>query len=214
MARQADYPERVRLVTLGDAYTAGVGTDAPKRDSWPAQLAQALGRGDVRLWYMNLASGGRTSEQVLDEQLGQVVGHEPDVVTLQVGVNDIMTGDTERYRDNVSAILDELLLLLPPERIFVITTPDHSLTEWGAVYGPREVARAAVADLNRTLGEVADERGIGVIDIGLINELVVGDPSLVVSAEYPLPYPTAKQYAGWVEVIGPHIHAAIFADGP
>ncbi|MEA2025567.1 MAG: hypothetical protein U9O18_02645, partial [Chloroflexota bacterium] len=32
------YREPVRLVTLGDGYTYGTETTAPRRDSWPAQL--------------------------------------------------------------------------------------------------------------------------------------------------------------------------------
>jgi len=203
-----------RLVTLGDSYTAGSGTDAPRRDSWPAQLAEALKRGDIRLRLTNLARSGYTSGEVLDEQLGQVATYEPDVVTLQVGANDILTGETEWYRENIGLIFDELLLLLPPERIFAITTPDHTLTEWGDAYAPRAIGSAAVAELNGTLNEVADERGIEVIDIGLVNDLVATDSSLVVKAEPPVPYPTAKQYAGWVEVIGPHIHDALAADEP
>jgi len=206
--------ELKRLVALGDAYTAGFGTAAPRRDSWPSQLAEALKRGDVRLWVTNLATSGYTSSQVLDEQLGQVAAYEPDVVTLQVGANDILTGETEWYRENVSVILDELLLILPPEQIFAITTPDHTLTAWGDAYGPREIGSAAVAELNGTLSDVAGERGIEVIDIGLVNELVATDSSLVVKAVPPVPYPTAKQYAGWVEVIGPHIHGALSADEP
>ena len=55
-------------------------------------------------------------------------------------------------------------------------------------------------------GEVAGERGIAVIDIAPVNELVAGDPSLVSSATGPIR--RAKQYAGWVEVIGPHIRRA------
>ena len=135
----ASAAEPLRLVTLGDAYTAGTDTGAPKRDSWPAQLVQAMERGDVRLRLVdNLADSGQTSEYVLDEQLPQVESLHPDVVTVQVGVNDIVARrQFEDYDRNVTRILDELLLILPPERIFVITTPDHTLTERGGDYGAR-----------------------------------------------------------------------------
>ena len=97
-------------MTLGDAYTAGTDTGAPKRDSWPAQLVQAMERGDVRLRLVdNLADSGQTSQNVLDEQLPQVESLHPDVVTVQVGVNDIVAREFEAYRANVTRILDELL---------------------------------------------------------------------------------------------------------
>jgi lysophospholipase L1-like esterase len=204
----------MRLVTLGDSYTAGSGTDVPQRDSWPAQLAESLRRGDMRLWVSNLARSGYTSGQVVEDQLGQVAAYEPDLVTLQIGANDILYEETAWYRGNLATIFDELLTILPPERIFAITMPDHTLTDWGRYYGPPEESRAAVAELNETLAQVAGERGIEVIDISLVNELVTTDPSLVIKAEPPVPYPTAKQYAGWVEIIGPRIHRALASIEP
>lgn len=208
----ASAAEPLRLVTLGDAYTAGTDTGAPKRDSWPAQLVQAMERGDVRLRLVdNLADSGQTSQNVLDEQLPQVESLHPDVVTVQVGVNDIIAREFEAYRANVTRILDGLLLILSPGRIFVITTPDHTLTERGGDWGPREAGRAAVIEANAILRAVAEERGITVIDISAVNARVADDASLVIGDG---PYPTAKQYSGWVEIIGPQMRRALAGQDP
>ena len=53
----ADADTRIyRIVTLGDSYTIGTGTEAPRRDSWPAQMYTALTeRGEMRLKLVNLA---------------------------------------------------------------------------------------------------------------------------------------------------------------
>ena len=206
----ADADTRIyRIVTLGDSYTIGTGTEAPRRDSWPAQMYTALTeRGEMRLKLVNLARRSSPSVEVIDSQLAYVASLEPDVVTLQVGVDDIVGRDTESYAGNIAHILDELRLLLPPERIFVITTPDHTLTEWGKAHGPSEVVEAINADLR----EVAGARGITVIDIGPVNERVTEDPSLLVQSnpsDPPRPYPTAKQYAGWAELIGAYVRAAL-----
>ena len=199
-------PTWVRLVTMGDAYTAGSATDAPRRDSWPAQLAEAFKRRGMRMWVKNLAANNKTSGRVLEEQLPRVASEQPDVVTLQVGVNDILFGETESYGDNVGAILEELLTFMPPERVFVITTPDHTLTGWGDAYAPVEVGHAAVTEINETLREEAGAREVSVIDIGQVNGLVAIDNSLVIDEG---PDPTAKQYAGWVELIGHHVERAL-----
>ena len=53
---------------------------------------------------------------------------------------------------------------------------------------------------------------ITVIDIGPVNERVSEDPSLLVQAnpsDPPRPYPTAKQYAGWAELIGAYVREAL-----
>jgi hypothetical protein len=201
--------EPVRLVTLGDGYTNGTGTSVPRSDSWPSQLASAMERGGVRVLWLNLAQQSHTSDLVIEEQLAQVAPLQPDVVTLQVGVNDIISRDTSFYRQNVEAIFDELLTILPPERIFAITTPDHTLTDYGLSFGPSEVGHLAVESLNTTLETIASIRGIGVIDISSVNELAARDPSLVIGDG---PYGTPKQYAGWVEIIGPRIRA-VLSDG-
>ncbi|RKY16102.1 MAG: hypothetical protein DRQ55_18715, partial [Planctomycetota bacterium] len=88
---------------------------------------------------------------------------------------------------------------------------DHTLTHWGKAFGPREDSLAAVEELNATLTDAAGERGIGVIDIASVNELAAGDPSLVIAEG---PYGTPKQYAGWVEIIGPHIREAVLPTDP
>lgn len=205
------YGRPLRLVTLGDGYTEGFGTSAPRRDSWPSQLVDAMRRGGLDVLWLNLAEQSHTSDIVVEEQLGQVASLAPDIVTLQVGVNDIISGDVSFYRQNLELILDVLLDVLPPERIFAVTTPDHTLTEYGQSFGSASEGHAAVEALNATLEEVAAERGVEVIDISAVNELVTSDPSLVIGDG---PYGTPKQYAGWVEIIGPRIRAALPAIEP
>jgi lysophospholipase L1-like esterase len=197
-----------RLVTLGDAYTAGYATELPKRDSWPAQVVVALRRGDVPVVLVNLAERSVSSDTVREDQLGQVAGYQPDVVTLQVGVNDAVSGETAWYRGNLVAILDELLTLVPPERLFVITTPDDALDRRGSSDAALAEARSVVRALNEVAAEVAAERGVTVIDIGPLNQLGENDASLVVS-DGLYSYPTAKQYAGWAEAISPYVHRAL-----
>jgi lysophospholipase L1-like esterase len=208
----AAYPEPLRLVTLGDAYTFGTLTPGPSRDSWPAQLQQAMDQGAVRLSLVaNLAEQGETSANVLDSQVTQVKSYDPDVVTLQVGVNDIIVRETAGYEANLGAIFDELLTVLPAERVFAITTPDHTLTLRGGDWSPREEGRAAVARINAILTEVAGARGITVVDISQVNRLAAADASLTIGDG---PYPSAKQYAGWVEIIGPAMTRALLASQP
>ena len=147
--------EPLRLVTLGDGYTAGTDTGAARRDSWPAQLAVAMDHGDLRLRLVdNLAESGHTSADVERVQLPQVAALEPDVVTLQVGVNDIIAG-TSAWRTTRStwpASSTALLAIVPPDHLFLITTPDHTLTARGGDYGPRDAGQADVAGGQRHPG--------------------------------------------------------------
>lgn len=204
----------IRLVTLGDGYTAGTLTTVPRRDSWPAQLSQSLTRAGWTVLFFNLAEQSATSGDLIEVQLGQVESLHPDIVTVQVGVNDIVSGSTADYQANLETILTELEQFLPPERILLVTTPDHTLTEWGKGFGPTDLRAEAVTELNGTLRQVGQEHGVEVVDIGPVNALVEQDPSLLIQHDPPMPYPSAKQYAGWVEVLGPYVEDALMTLAP
>jgi lysophospholipase L1-like esterase len=201
-----------QLITLGDSYTFGSGTEAPKAESWPAQLAAALSqRAGMNVRVLNLAQERSPSVQVLEEQTDRVGEYKPDVVTLQVGLNDIIGDDPASYDSNIGAIFDKLLQIVPHDRIFAITTPDHTLTVWGRAYG----SHADVEAINDSLRAEAQARGIAVIDIGPVNERGAFDQSLLVQEAYPpVPYPTAKQYAAWAEMIGPYVYHALLTARP
>jgi lysophospholipase L1-like esterase len=209
-AAAAERRDPVRLVTLGDAYTAGFATELPRRDSWPAQVVQSFKRNEIEADLYNLAVISSSSTQVLEEQLREVAPYKPDLVTVQVGINDLIYGETEWYRANLVQILDGLLEVVPAERIFAVTTP-RVLTRAAGVYGQQTDIHAGIAWLNSTMAEVATERGIMVVDISLIDTLGDGDDSLTVE-DGPFSYPTAKQYAGWAEVIGPLLFESLAAD--
>jgi lysophospholipase L1-like esterase len=196
----------LRYVALGDSYTEGARVRV--QDNWPNQLVRALD-GDVPMVVAaNIAASGKTSQDVIDEQLWELRSLDPEVVSLQIGVNDVIAPDIgpEEYRANIALVLDALLALLPPERIFVVTTPDYTRTPRGADYGDPGVQRAAIAEVNGILAEAASSRGIRVIDIAPISDRVADDPSLLTADGL---HPSAKQFAGWVELIAPVVREAL-----
>jgi lysophospholipase L1-like esterase len=160
----------------------------------------------------NLAAQGQTSEDVITDQLGAVPELRPHLVTLQVGANDTISPDTDldEYRANIGTILDALLEDVPAGRIFAVTTPDYTLTEGGGDFGSREAQREEIRAANEILAEETASRAITLIDISPVSDRVAEDPTLVGSDGL---YPSAKQYAGWVELIAPPIRAALGSAG-
>jgi lysophospholipase L1-like esterase len=196
----------LRLVTLGDTYTSGY--PLGPQYSWPAQLVRAL-EPEIDLTLAgNLAAQGQTSENVIAEQLWDLPGRRPEVVTIQVGANDIISPDIDLadYRANIGTILDALLDAVPASRIFAISTPDYTLTPRGGAYGDPESVRAEIRDANAILADEAEDRGIAFIDISPVSDRVIEDPTLVAADGLS---PSAKQYAGWVELIAPRMRAAL-----
>ena len=191
----------VRYVALGDSYTIGTGVKA--RDRWPNQLVRTLAPElDLDL-IANLAVNGATSQEVIDDQLPQLARLDPDVVSLPVGVNVVVQHvDAATYQANLDAILDALLQRVPPGHIVVVTTPDYTLTPQGSSYGDPTRQSARIAAFNKVLQQEAMTRGLTLVDITSVADLVPNDASLLASDGL---HPSGKQYAGWVELIAPRV---------
>ena len=194
----------LRYVALGDSYTIGISVDAD--ESWPRQLVTRLG-GAVDL-VANLGVNGYSSDELIREELPRLDDVDPDLVTVQIGVNDVVRGVAEAsYAANVDLILDDLLAHLPANRIVAVATPDYTVTPMGAVFGNPAQQSAAIARFNAVLEAAADARGIAFVpEIFAISLQAATDRSLVASDGL---HPSGAQYAQWVDAIGPVVESLI-----
>lgn len=195
--------DAVRYVALGDSYT--IGTSVAEAERFPNQLAARIAGLEL---VANPAVNGHTSRDLIEEELPALEAMRPELVTLLVGVNDVVQGVPERqYAANVTLILEELMTLLPAERIVCVATPDYTVTPQGAAYGDPEQQRAAIRRVNEVLGEACASRGIRFVpEIFEISREAADDPSLV--ADDGL-HPSGAQYARWVEAIAPVVEEAL-----
>ncbi|TDE12194.1 SGNH/GDSL hydrolase family protein [Jiangella asiatica] len=83
----------MRLVSIGDSFTEGVGDELPNGSprGWADLLASGLAR-DRRapVEYANLAIRGRLAGQIVAEQLEPALALEPTALTFNGGGNDLM----------------------------------------------------------------------------------------------------------------------------
>jgi lysophospholipase L1-like esterase len=191
----------LRYVALGDSYTIGTATRSAA-ERWPDQLVAWLGSEPPTLHLVaNLGVNGYTSADVIRDELPALDGLRPELVSLLVGVNDVVQGiPLQRYRANATAILDALLARLPADRILTVATPDYTVTPHGADYGDPAAQAAGIRVVNETLRDLAADRGIAFVDIHDLSLLADMDRTLV--ADDGL-HPSGAQYARWVERIGP-----------
>jgi len=188
----------VRYVALGDSYTIGTSVAAGER--WPDQLVALLPELEL---VANLGVNGFTSGDVIDVELPRLPALRPELVTLLIGVNDVVQGVPETaYRGNVADILDDLVARVGANRVLVVTTPDYTVTPAGADYGDPATQSAAVRRNNAINTELAAARGIGVVDIYDLSLRAATDRSLVASDGL---HPSGAQYAAWVERIAPAV---------
>jgi lysophospholipase L1-like esterase len=189
-------PEPLRYVALGDSYT--IGTSVAHSERWPDQLVRRVPGIEL---VANLAVNGFTSGDVIDVELPRLPALRPELLTLLIGVNDVVQRVPEAvYRGNVADILDALVGHVGAGRVVVVTTPDYTVTPAGADYGDPATQSAAVRRNNAINTELADGRGIAVVDIHDLSLLAATDRSLVANDAL---HPSGAQYALWVERIVP-----------
>lgn len=134
-------------VVLGDSMSQGIGASAHDR-GWVGQLAVQLAGAGTPYRVMNLSiSGGRVAD-VLDRQLPMLrdLGVAPDLVTLLIGSNDMMSG---ALRPALTRDMTELLRRVPA----------------GTVVGNQPGTHAAALELNRLIDDAVAERDLALAEL-------------------------------------------------
>lgn len=197
----------MRYVALGDSYT--IGTSVSEAERWPNQLAARVPELEL---VGNPAVNGYTSSDLIDRELPLLEDLRPELVTVLIGVNDVVLGVPETvYRANVEVILDRLLGLVGAERVACVATPDYTRTPRGADFGDPERQREGIVRVNAALREECEDRGmVFVPETFEISLLASDDPGLVASDGL---HPSGEQYRRWVEAIEAVVRRLI-APGP
>jgi len=113
-------------VALGDSAAQGIGASRPER-GYVGLLAERIREQTGRpVRVVNLSRSGATIRDLLDMQLPRLRELRPDVVTVEVGGNDVRSYDPARF----SADVDELTAALPVGTL-IADVPDFMHGRWG-----------------------------------------------------------------------------------
>jgi lysophospholipase L1-like esterase len=190
----------VRYLALGDSYTIGTGASSPTH-SWPsiiaARLAQQIGG---RALLTNPAVNGFTTLDLIEKELPVFRRLKPDLVTILIGVNDLVRGRTQAdYRASLVRIYDEVGKGKAPDgRVFAVSIPNWSVVPAAREYGDPEEIRDLTDAFNDIASAEASARGFGWIDITAASLSGLGTPDWIASDGL---HPGDDQYAAWAEVI-------------
>jgi acyl-CoA thioesterase-1 len=190
----------VRYLALGDSYTIGTGA-SDGAHSWPSIIAARLAeqtRGQVEL--TNPAINGFTTQDLIEDELPQVRRLKPDLVTILIGVNDLVRErNPADYRASLVWIYDEVKKEKARDgRVFAVSIPNWSVVPAAREYGDPERIRDLTDAFNDIAREEATTRGFGWIDITAASLAGLGTPGWIALDGL---HPGDNQYAAWAEVI-------------
>jgi len=184
----------LRYLALGDSYTIGTGASNPSR-SWPAIVAARL---PAEL--TNPAVNGYTTEDLIRDELPLFSRLKPDVVTVLIGVNDLVQGRTpDAYARSLRTIYREVAA--GPD-VFAVSIPNWSYVPAAAAFGGRAHVERQTALFNDIARREAATFGFSWIDIGPVSGSALGTPGWIASDDL---HPGDAQYAAWADVIWPAI---------
>ena len=151
-----------RYVALGDSSTEGL--DDPDGNGgfrgWANRLAERVAAVHSPLLYANLGVRGRTTRQILNQQLAPALGMRPDLATLFSGTNDVLARrfDVTAVASDVRALQSALIGAGAVLLTFTLPdlTPVMPLARW---FAPR------VAALNSALRTVSRQTGAILVDL-------------------------------------------------
>src|SRR5215472_16967987 len=180
-----------RYLALGDSYTIGTGA-TDESHGWPAIIAARLAAE-----LSNPAVNGYTTEDLIRDELPLVARLNPDIVTVLIGVNDLVQGrSSDQYRHSLATIYDAI----EDRPVVAVSIPTWSYVPAAAGFGGAERVERLTGEFNDVGRGQATARGFAWVDIGPVSTSGIGSPGWIASDDL---HPGDAQYAAWAEVIWP-----------
>ena len=202
-----------RYLALGDSYTIGEGVAPAER--WPVQLAAALrARGLAIGDPVIVARTGWTTAELLTalDDVPDDLGHDFDLVSLLIGVNDQYRGlDMAGFRVGLDRLVSRAIAYAGGDagHLLVVSIPDWSVTPFARSYWRSAPEVAAEIDL---FNDLVRGRALGCgarfVDVTACSRRAEDDRALLAGDGL---HPSAAMYAEWAALALPHALAALEA---
>ncbi|HEY1389753.1 MAG TPA: GDSL-type esterase/lipase family protein [Ktedonobacterales bacterium] len=157
----ASSPRDFTYVAIGASDAFGVGSDDPAEDNWPTALAHLLGS-DTHL--INLGIPGETVAEARKTELPVALDARPALVTVWLGVNDIVQSvSIQEYESQLEALLRSLQQQTHAH-VFVGNIPDLSLLSFFAGYD-QTTLKATISNWNAAIAQAVAATGASLVDL-------------------------------------------------
>jgi lysophospholipase L1-like esterase len=191
-------------VALGDSTAVGVG--AEQGGGYPDRLARRLGAAGMAVRLVNLGVPGATAEDLRKAQLPRATAAGPTLVTIGIGLNDVLRGrplaDFARVRAMASATISRSrAVVVVSELPDVSRSPSAAGTQKPAALGRR------LAAYNAVIRRIAERHGFAVGEVEVTSRRAfAAHPELLAKDGL---HPSARGYEVWTDALWPVVQQAL-----
>jgi lysophospholipase L1-like esterase len=179
----------LRYLALGDSYTIGTGASGPAH-AWPSIIAARLGAE-----LTNPAVNGYTTLDLIRDELTYLERVEPHVVSVLIGVNDLVQGrSADDYRSSLTTIYEAV----KGRPTVAVSIPTWSYVPAAADFGGAQQVASLTSVFNEVARDEATQRGFTWIDLGVVSTSGIGTEGWIADDDL---HPGDVQYAAWAETI-------------
>lgn len=186
-------------LALGDSYTIGQSVAAP--DRFPVQVVNMLNTSGYKIAKAEIiATTGWTTADLYDALKTKTTLLSYDVVSLLIGVNNQYQGlSLAEYRIEFTSLLQRSIELAGnnPDRVFVLSIPDYSVTPFAAASNRKKIAKE-IDSFNVVNKQVASFYKVHYVYVTGESRKAAVDPSLI--AKDGLHF-SGKAYRIWAKLL-------------
>jgi lysophospholipase L1-like esterase len=210
LAAAAIAPGRARAaaplvyVALGDSTAAGIG--AEQGGGYPDRLARRLAGAGTPAHLLNLGVPGATAEDLRKNQLPRAQGAGPALVTICIGLNDLVRGrPLADYARDLEIIADAVSRT--KAAVVISELPDVSRAPAAASMAAPAVLARRVAAYNAVIHRVAERHGFAVAEVeATTRRAFASSPELLARDGF---HPSARGYELWTDALWPAVQQVL-----
>lgn len=168
-------------VAMGDSAAQGIGASSPQK-GYVSLLAKSIkAKTGKEVQVINISKSGATIEDVIKNQMPLLAKLKPDIITLDIGGNDLRKYSSMEFNVSITELTAQL-----PKKTFIADTPYFMHGVW---------ERQAV-EASRVLTQQAQLNGITVAPLHMTMKSK-GWPSMLYMYAPDLFHPNNKGYEVW-----------------
>ena len=157
---------QINYVAIGASDTFGIGTSDPYSQNWPTDLADKLGQ---KVHLINLGIPGITLHDALNLELPVALDSHPELVTIWLGVNDIVDRvPISSYSHDLDLMLKRLRSQAPAARILIANIPDLTLLPYFASSN-QQLLHQQIEQYNATIVHETQQYHVFLVDLSQQN---------------------------------------------